>query len=412
VSHDADIVIVGAGAAGLAAAIFAGEAATGSGWRIVALERARKPGAKILVSGGGRCNVTNERVRPEDFCGGPRPLIRSVLRAFDERRTLDWMASLGVPLKLEPTGKYFPVSDSAKTVVEALLRRVAEVGVDLRTGTRVAGLSPGNAGFSVLVDGSARALHTRRVIFATGWLRALGHTILPTTPALAPLVLRPGPEPGGRFAEWAGITCDIRLDLRLPTGRVVASTQGSAVFTHFGISGPAPMDFSRHLARFRLENPGAAHRVTLGHPRFPDKISADRYLLERTAVERTAPAARVVAALYPERIARALAPAGLRLCDLTREQRERLALSLAAMPLEVVGDRGYAFAETTAGGVDLREVDIRTMESRVVRGLHLCGEILDADGRIGGFNFQWAWATGWLAGRGAVAGCQADASTA
>lgn len=424
---DADILIVGAGAAGLAAAIFAGEAAAHTGLRIVLLEGARKPGAKILVSGGGRCNVTNERVTPDDYWGGPRPLIRNVLRAFDEHRTLEWMRSLGVALKLEASGKYFPVSDSARTVLDALLRRTREVGVDLRAGVRVAGLQVDEGGFRVTTSGADVMLRARRVIIATGglslpksgsdgtgitWLQQLGHTIVPTTPALAPLVLRPGPEPGGRFAEWSGITCDIRLDLRAGSGRLLASQQGSAVFTHFGMSGPAPMNFSRHLARFRLENPGAAHSVTLGHPQIRDEAAADQYLRDQMAANGTTLASRVVSMLYPDRIARVLAPEGLRLCDLTRSQRLRLASHLAALPIDVVGDRGYAFAETTAGGVDLREVDIRTMESRLVRRLHLCGEILDADGRIGGFNFQWAWATGYLAGRGAVAGCQADASAA
>lgn len=413
----ADIAIIGAGAAGLAAAIFAGEAAAGRGRRILLLDGARKMGAKILVSGGGRCNVTHESVTPDDYWGGPRPIIRNVLRAFDNRRTLEWMRSLGVELKLEPSGKYFPVTDSARTVLEALLGRVRALGVELRTGVRVTGIRPSTEGFEIMAGEEGLVARSRRLIVSTGglalpksgsdgtgleWMKRLGHTIIPTTPALAPLVLRSGPDVGGRFAEFSGITLDLRLTLSAPGGKKLAEQTGSAVFTHFGLSGPAPMNLSRHIARFRLEHPGVEPRVTIGHPALSTPEKADAWLLEqiRTAPKRSV--AGTLSVLFPERIARALAEDRGRLLDLNREQRLELARHLSALPLHQVRDRGYSFAETTAGGVDLREIDVRTMESRKVPGLHLCGEILDADGRIGGFNFQWAWATGHLAGRAAA----------
>ncbi len=442
-----DIAIVGAGAAGLAAAVFASAAAAEEGvrLRVVLVDGARRPGAKILVSGGGRCNVTNERVTPEDFEGGSRAIIRKVLRGFDEQRARDWFASLGVKLKAEPHGKLFPEDDKARTVLDALLGAVHGAGVEAWFGRRVTGIEmvagegDESARFRLKVarsggssateadeakrDGSEpeESLLARRVILAAGgmalpksgsdgaafgWLRAMGHRVIAPVPALAPLVLAESRAPGGRLRELAGITLDLRLELRDADGRLVASQSGSTLFTHFGLSGPAPMNLSRHLARARNDTPTIAPllRVTLGHPSWADAAAAERMLV--TEARRT-PSRRVSALLgdwFPERLARLLGDDLGTLGGLTREARREAAVRLAALPVEVSGDRGFAFAETTAGGVDLREVDARTMESRVVPGLHLCGELLDADGRIGGFNFQWAWATGYLAGRGAARG--------
>ena len=418
---EADLLIIGAGAAGLAAAIFAGEAAGGA-QRILILDGAPKPGAKILVAGGGRCNVTHDQVTPDDFFGGPRPIIRNVLRAFDERRTLAWMKAMGVALKLEETGKYFPVSDDAHTVLDALLRRVGEVGARLLTGVRVTDLrvvdTDGGAGFELSTAGEPAAFRARRVIVATGGLALpksgsdgaglalvarLGHAIVPTTPALSPLVLRASAEPGGRFAELSGLTLNVRLGLYDPAGRRVHERTGSMVFTHFGVSGPAPLDLSRHILRARLGQPDVAWQVWLGHPDLPTVEAADQWLKRQGAARPRHAVANVLSELYPERLARMLAEgAGETMAHLAREQRLALARRLAALPLDVAVDCGYSFAETTAGGVDLREIDPRTMQSRRVPGLYLCGEILDVDGRIGGFNFQWAWASGYLAGRAAA----------
>lgn len=421
-STSADIAIIGAGAAGLAAAIFAGEARESSGQdlRIVLLEGARKPGAKILVSGGGRCNVTNERVSAADYSGGPQPLIRNVLRAFDEQRTLAWMREMGVELKLEATSKYFPVTNKARTVLDALLRRTIGTGVELRAGCRVQTIerAPGEVGFVVRVrDGEH--IRARRVILATGglslpksgsdgaglnWARQLGHTIVPTTPALVPLLLGETGEPGvGQFAQLAGLTFPLRFTLQEKSGKRIRALEGSTLFTHFGISGPGPLDISRHLLRERLERPAAGAQLLVGHPGFADTQKAEEWLRTETAVNPRKSPAGLLLSLFPERFARMLAH-GLpeQLGALTRPQRLELGRRIAATRLDVTGSRGYSFAETTAGGVDLREVDIRTMESRVVPGLHLCGEMLDVDGRIGGFNFQWAWASGYLAGRGAI----------
>jgi predicted Rossmann fold flavoprotein len=410
-----DIAIVGAGAAGMAAAIFAGRAAATRQLRIALIDGAPKPGAKILVSGGGRCNVTHQTVTPDDYFGGSRVLIRNVLRAFDERKTVEWMHGMGVDLKLEETGKYFPVTDKARTVLDALTRALRDAGAELIAGTRITSIAPAGEQFFLYTTTGIFAT-ARRLIVATGglslpksgsngagleWLRKLGHTVVQTTPALAPLVLKHGASPGGRFADLSGVSFDCRIALRSPDGKTLAAETGSALFTHFGLSGPAPMNLSRHIAQWRLGNPSAPPAVTIGHSRFERTEQADAWL--RAAASPRRMTANVLAEVFPERLADVLAHGFGRLADLTREQRTRLARRMAQLPVDVTGDRGYEFAETTAGGVDLREIDVRTMQSRIVPGLFICGEMLDVDGRIGGFCFQWAWATGYLAGRGAVA---------
>ena len=317
-----DVAIIGAGAAGLSAAIFAGETAAGTR-RIVLFEGARRPGAKILVSGGGRCNVTNASVSERDYWGGPAPIIRSVLRAFDQRRTLEWMRSLGVELKLEPTGKYFPVSDSARTVLDALLRRVDAVGVELRSGVRVESVNRDGEGFLIALRNGER-LRARRLILAMGgrslpksgsdgagieMARCLGHTVVPTVPALVPLVLAPDQPwpPAARLTELSGMTLTARLELREGTdGRRLFALTDSFVFTHFGLSGPAPMNLSRHLLRARHDRPGEPFTVALGHPDLPDLQAADAWLRDQTTAGPHRTAAQAVTALYPERLARLL----------------------------------------------------------------------------------------------------------
>ncbi|MCE5228089.1 aminoacetone oxidase family FAD-binding enzyme [bacterium] len=427
----ADLVIIGAGAAGMAAAIFAGEAAAGRPVRIILIDGAAKPGAKILLSGGGRCNVTHDRVTPDDYFGGPRPLIRNVLAAFNERATVDWMRRLGVELTVEPTGKLFPVTDNAKTVLDALQRRIAELGITTRYGSRVTKIEcpqPKHSALSTQDSAlstqdfvvhllSGERLAARRLIVACGGrslpksgsdgvglelLRELGHTIVPTTPALVPLVLKPNRQPGGRFEELTGLTLDVRLGLYDSAGRRKFELVGSMLFTHFGVSGPAPMNLSRHWLRARLESPAETWTVCMGHPRFNNPEEADAWLRAAAARSPRRPVAHLFTELFPERLARILATGTDRLIDMDRGERLELARALTRLPLPVESDRGWAYAETTAGGVSLREIDVRTMESRLVPGLHICGEMLDVDGIIGGYSFQWAWSTGHLAGRAAV----------
>ena len=379
-----DIAVIGAGAAGLTAAIFARRAAPEA--RIVALDGAPKIGAKILISGGGRCNVTHDVVTPDDF-NGNRNAVARVLRTFTVEQTTRWFAEMGVTLKREETGKLFPTTDRARTVVDALLR--ACDGVEIRTGTRVESIEPG---FRV------NDIEARRVILATGGrsvpktgsdgsgyalARALGHTITGTFPALVPLVL----EAGHWMTSLSGTSAEVELTVKSGTGKVIARHRGSMLFTHFGISGPVALDISRHW----IAAEGGALFVNF----LPGETfeSVDRQLLTARG--------NFLRGKLPQRLVDALVGEA-RWTNLTKEERRRIVRALVETPVPVVRDRGFDYAEVTAGGVPLSEVDLSTMHSRKCDGLYLCGEILDVDGRIGGYNFQWAWASGRLAGEHAA----------
>jgi len=420
-----DIAIVGGGAAGLAAAIFAAEAArdTGSSARIVVLDSARRIGAKILVSGGGRCNVTHEHVGHEDFNGARNP-IRNVLAAFDAEAAARWFASLGVALKREDTGKLFPVSDRAQTVLDALLGRCRALGVEIRTGCRVTAIEQhadaAPPRFTITAtattsDAATRTLEARRVIVATGGrslprtgsdgsgyalVRALGHAVTETHPALVPLVLRSD----FFHAALRGVSHPAELTT-LANGKRIDRRSGSLLWTHFGISGPVVLDASRHWVLARARGDAVVLRMSVFPGESPEQVDAR---LRALASERPrASLGRLLAASLPERLAETLLQAAAidpatPSAQLARDARRRLVQVLAELELPVERSRGWDHAEVTAGGVPLAEVDYRTLESRRSAGLYLAGEILDCEGRIGGFNFQWAWATGYLAGRAAV----------
>jgi predicted Rossmann fold flavoprotein len=400
--------VVGAGAAGLATTIFALRA--NASRSVVLLDGARKPGAKILVSGGSRCNVTNATVTDADFWGGRRSIIRRILRALPVPETIAFFTALGVSLHEEANGKLFPDSNRSRDVLEALLREVDAAGGVLHAGHRVEDVVPDAAGFRLVT--SAGEMRATRVVLATGGrslpksgsdgagieiARRLGHTIVPLTPALTPLLLA---EHDALHRRLSGVAHEVELSIWID-GIVSERLAGALLWTHVGVSGPVALNASRHWLRAELEGTAAAITVN-----FCGGASFDTIDRTWTELARTRPKAsvqHVLGAMMPASVASALL-AGLDVDGTTpvahfsRDDRRRLAHGLAAWPLPVTGARGYTVAEATAGGVNLTEIDPATMESRLQRGLFLVGEMLDVDGRLGGFNFQWAWSTGKVAG--------------
>jgi hypothetical protein len=404
-SEQTDIAIIGAGAAGLFAGIWAGR--TQPQRKIIMLDGAAKLGAKILVAGGGRCNVTHDVVDETAYAGASRNAIRKVLRRFDVPETIAFFRELGVELKREDTGKLFPTTDSARTVLDALLRAVHDAGVELCYPLRVDSVERSTDGF--IVRGVWGSLAAHKVVLATGGkalpksgsdghgytiAQALGHSLTERIfPALVPLLL-----PDGHFLrDLSGISADAILTVHAASGKALQSFIGSTLCTHFGLSGPAPLDISRYYTAARCDDSGAGLAINwlpdttaeaweayiVAHP----KEGALKHLHER----------------LPDRLARALlaeagVEAGTVFGALTRDARRRLVQTVTALRLPITGDRGYTYAEVTAGGVPLTEIRLETMESRVCPGLHMCGEICDVDGHIGGYNFQWAWASGYVAG--------------
>jgi predicted Rossmann fold flavoprotein len=390
-----DIAIIGAGAAGLTAAIFARRAAPDA--RIVLLDGAPKIGAKILISGGGRCNVTHDVVTPDDF-NGNRNAIAKVLRTFTVEQTIAWFAEMGVTMKREETGKLFPTTDRARAVLDALL--AACDGVEIRTSSRV--LSCEFATAAAALQTTTGEVIAHRVILATGGrsvpktgsdgsgyalARSLGHTVGEVFPALVPLVL----DDGHWMTKLSGTSLDAELSVRTSTGRVLVRHRGSMLFTHFGLSGPVVLDISRHWI---------ASRGSLFANFLPDETfeSLDAELIRETQRNPRATVASVLRGRVPERLLNTIAGEPIPLAKIAKEERRRIVRAFVDVPIPIVRDRGFDYAEVTADGVPLAEVELSTMASRRCDGLYLCGEILDVDGRIGGYNFQWAWASGRLAG--------------
>ncbi len=385
------------------------------------LDGARRVGAKILVSGGSRCNVTNRLVTERDFWGGQARVIRSVLRAFPAPQTETFFADLGVALHEEEHGKLFPDTNRARTVLDALLDEIRRVGAELYSGERVTDVGRTPEGF--VVSSSSRRHQARAVVLATGGrslpktgsdgtgyalAARLGHGYVDTTPALAPLVLA-----GGRHARLSGVSHDVRLTVRVTDGRTT-HLDGSLLWTHFGASGPVALNASRHWHRARLEDRFVEVLLNL----CPGETfeSLETWLREQASTRPRALVATVLATRLPAAVAdawtREVDLVGQTMAHVSRASRRRLIRALLASPLEVRDSRGYGVAEATAGGIPLEEIDPARMESRCCAGLYLVGEMLDVDGRLGGFTFQWAWSSAWVAGRAIARALGATVATA
>jgi len=388
------------------AAIFA----SGGDRRVLLLESTADGGRKILISGGGRCNVLPRALEPERFVSdSPAPLVRRLLRSWPlVHQRAFFESDLGIPLKLETdSGKYFPVSDRARDVRDALVNRARDAGVELRFNTRLTGLLEAADGWQVETPGGRIAAGV--VVLATGGrsvpltgsegagldvLASLGHTVHPTYPALTPLVAEPAIHAG-----LSGISLSVRVRARSKEHHAEAA--GGFLFTHRGYSGPAVLDVSHVAVRSRLTGAGPASvRVRWS------ELDADAWLatlqahpgLVLNAVSRKLPSR-----LSERLLAESGVPVDRRAPELRKTERTALVERLTSYALPWTGDEGFKNAEVTGGGVALDEVDPRTLESRRRPGLFLCGELLDAFGPIGGHNFAWAWATGRLAGLGAGA---------
>jgi predicted Rossmann fold flavoprotein len=401
----ADLIVIGAGAAGLATAIFTARAAPGR--RVLCLDGARTIGAKILVSGGARCNVTNRVVTEHDFWGGSRRIVRRVLRAFPASRAVAFFEALGVALHEEDDGKLFPDTNRSRTVLDALLREADRLGVTIATGQRVNDVRADGSRFVVHTD-AGLALGTRAVTLATGGrslpktgsdgfgyelAARLGHGHVATTPALAPLT-------AAGVSGLSGVSHPAALTLRVD-GRSSIRLEGPLLWTHFGVSGPVALNMSRHWHRAELEEAQSAS-VLLDILPGETFESVEAWWLEQERVRPRARIATVLALRVPSAVAAVwIERAGIAtdetMAHLDRDARRRLVRAIVETAVPVTGSRGYAYAEVTAGGVPLDEIDPATMQSRRCPGLYLVGEVLDVDGRLGGFNFQWAWSSAWVA---------------
>jgi hypothetical protein len=388
------------------AAIFAAEA----GAEVQLLERTNDGGRKILISGGGRCNILPAQVDETRFVTDSSPhTLRNMLRSWPLGEQISFFQrELKITLVEETeTRKLFPSSNRARDVRDGLLAALRKRGGDFVSNARVVDLVPHDGRWRVVCEGR-EPFEADRVILASGGLsvpqtgsdgiglriaRELGHTIHPTYAALTPITASPAP-----FGDLSGISFEVQLAAESASRR--SHAHGGFLFTHRGYSGPSVLDVSHVLVRARMDGEPARLQVqwsSLDVAAWERALvpSGNRSVLgtvRRELPDRLATALIERAKIEPERT----------LAQLRREERQRLITELARCELPWSADEGYKKAEVTGGGVSLAEVDPRTMESRRCPGLYFCGEILDAFGPIGGYNFLWAWATGRAAGQGAA----------
>ena len=398
-------VIVGAGAAGIVAAIFASARSP-----VTVIERTSDGGRKILISGGGRCNILPVALEPDRFVTeSPAHLLRGMLRAWPLSGQREFFErEVGIPLTLEEkTGKLFPLSGRARDVRDGLIDLARRRGVEFQWDTSLTGLAPTSNGWCVAT--TRGEIHARAVVLATGGLSVpktgsdgagiqiaarLGHVVHDTYPALTPLIDAPG-----RFASLSGVSLNVRL--RAKWRGKSAEASGGFLFTHGGYSGPSVLDLSHVAVRSRMNEDDAAHAAVL-RVAWSAKDAGE---WQRELATSTALVVTTVARHLPQRLAirlldEARIPDDRRAAELRRDERAALLDALTAFVLPWTGDEGYKKAEVTGGGIALDQVDPRTLESRHHAGLFLCGEMLDAFGPIGGHNFAWAWSTGRAAGLG------------
>jgi len=354
--------------------------------------------------------VTNVEVSERDFNGGNSSVVRGILKAFPPSDVVRWFASLGVALHEEAHGKLFPDSNRSRDVLNALLDECQACGVRLETGTRVEAITAGEPFALTTTRGQFRG---RSIVMATGGLslpktgsdgrglsiaKTLGHGIVPTTPALVPLV---ADEDQALHQSLTGVSHEAEITL-WRNGSVAHRLRGSLLWTHFGVSGPVVLDISRHWLRAQLEQ--AEARLTINVVGGKSFQSVEEVWTSLTASRARTSVQGMLADLMPAAVGAAILDRlGLdgttAIANLPRAERRRLIHAVVEWPIAVRDSRGYNYAEATAGGVSLDEIDPATMQSRRCRGLYLVGEMLDVDGRIGGFNFQWAWCTARVAAR-------------
>jgi predicted Rossmann fold flavoprotein len=385
-----NVIVLGAGAAGLMCAIGAGQ----RGRRVLVLEHAERPGKKILISGGGRCNFTNLHAAPENYLSQNPDFFKSALARYTPADFIRLVDSHGIAWHEKKLGQLF-CDGSSRQIVEMLLAECKSAGVEIRLNCRVKAVRH-NGGFAL--ETSTGVWECDSLVIATGGLsipkigatdfgyrlaEQFGLHIVPPQPGLVPLAF--GDAQQRAFAELSGISVDARVSAN------GASFRENLLFTHRGVSGPAILQISNYLGD------GEAFSVDL----LPDQPARDWLLNEsRTNKELKT----VLGQILPQRFAQqwcALCAPSKPMHRHSASELDEIARRLHHWEITPAGTEGYAKAEVTRSGVDTGELSSKTMESRRVRGLYFIGEVVDVTGWLGGYNFQWAWASGHAAGQSA-----------
>jgi len=398
-------VVVGGGAAGLMAAI----SAAGAGERVELLEGNPRLGRKILISGNGRCNLTNQEADdPWHYHGGYPGFVRPSLERFSLQQTLDFFVDLGIDTHVEKRGRLFPLSDQAQAVVELLQDRTQRLGVEIHTGAKVCRLQRGEDAFLV-IDQNGREWVAERVILASGGRSlpklgadssgldlalSLGHSCTPLYPGLVPLL---SPDPYVHKMQGVKVRAEVKVGLQ--GGREIVD-RDDLLLTAYGVSGFTILNLSAQLVPLLAAGP-VVLQVNLFPEKSPEQVSEelkDRWERNPHRSLEDSFWGLLAHKLVGPFLERFDLPRGQRVDRLGKKQRWRLAQALTCWPIEVTGPRSFEHAEVTIGGICTGEIDPETLESYLVPGLYFAGEILDVHGDLGGFNFQWAWSSGQMAG--------------
>lgn len=393
VEQTTDVLVVGGGAAGFFGALEVKRLRPE--WRVCILEAAGRPLSKVRISGGGRCNVTHACFALNQLVAhyprGQKQLL-SIFSRFGPRDTMDWFEERGVPLKIEADGRVFPQSDNSTSIVDCLGEQARRLGVEVHLNSRVQNLESGR------VITAQAVWRSPRILLATGgaptvypWLSAVGHTVVPPVPSLFTFNVV-----DSRLQGLAGVSVsNVRgvLETTPPLRQ-----DGALLVTHWGLSGPVILRLSAWGARALA---ALGYRCKLRLDLLPDCTEDElRQLFQarrRTSHKQVAGDCPVA---LPRRLWQSLAECQLPWSKCSDKELNRLVNRVKACSFEVTGKGVFKEEFVVAGGVPLAEVDLRTMESKCCPGLYLAGELLDVDGLTGGFNFQNAWATGYLAGQG------------
>lgn len=400
-----EVIVIGGGAAGFFAAISSAE--SHPHLRVRLLEAAREPLAKVRISGGGRCNVTHHCFEPallvQNYPRGGKAL-RGAFTRFQARDTVAWFQRRGVALKAEADGRMFPTTDDSATIIECLRTAAQQAGVIVQTGTAVQSVTHQSGRFCVALKSGA-VLECDRLLLATGSsphghaiARSLGHTIEPPVPSLFTFNIQ-----DSRLNDLAGISVPVaHLRLRVE-GQPTLEQRGPLLITHWGLSGPAVLKLSAWGARLLHDSQYKATLQVnwLGASNAEDVrqlLQAARSQTPKRAIANHCPL-ELPRRLWERLTAAVEIQPDDRWAELSNKALNRLVQELTAGQYAIVGKGAFKEEFVTCGGVSLKQVDFKTMESRTCPGLYFAGEILDIDGVTGGFNFQSAWTTGWLAGQ-------------
>jgi predicted Rossmann fold flavoprotein len=391
------IVVIGGGAAGIFAALSAARKTPIAS--VILLEKTRQLLAKVRISGGGRCNVTHALFDPkllsQNYPRGEKELI-GPFHQFQPRDTIAWFAARGVPLKIEEDGRMFPVTDSSETIIECLLKEARSCKVDIRMEQKITAIERAERDFHIHFDHQP-TLRCQSILLATGsspqgyaFAKHFGHTIIPPVPSLFSFNVPTSP-----LLNLSGITIpDVSLSLKGSPFK----QRGPLLLTHWGFSGPAALKLSAWAARFLHE---AQYQATLVINWLPhltlDQITERLVTLKNQKPSRSLDNENIFG--LPLNLWKRLVPERTPLSHLSHKGLKQVAEILSSSIYAISGKTTYKQEFVTCGGVCLKEIDFKRMESKMISGLHFAGEVLDIDGITGGFNFQNAWTTGWIAGQ-------------